>query len=83
MTGKFEKPGGQENNLIRKWKPMDSSDSQRHRAAEQLTARRQLSLEPSFLETGPQGSLRLEEPECPKNAEKTLVWFRGDSTGIR
>lgn len=56
VTWKFEKPGGQENNLIGKRKPMDSSDSQRHRAAEQLTARCQLSLELSFLEAEPQGS---------------------------
>lgn len=70
VSRKSEKPRGQENNLIGKWKPINSSESQGHRAAEQLRVWCQLSLEPSFPGAVPQGSLRMEErvpQKCGEN----------------
>lgn len=80
-SGKSEKPRGQENNLVEKWEPIDSSDSQRHRAAEQLRARCQWTLEPSFPGTVSQGNLRMEGP-VSKKCSKNLGGVGGDSTGI-
>lgn len=80
-SGKSKKPRGQENNLVGTWEPIDSSDSWRHRTAEQLRERFQWSLEPSFPGAVPQGNSRMEWP-VSKKCRENLDVVGGDSTGI-
>lgn len=73
-SGKSEKPRGHKNNLVEKLEPIDSSDSQRHRAAEHLRAKCQWSLEPSFPGAVPQGNLRMEQPVSKKKPWRGWRW---------
>lgn len=73
VSGKSEKPRESENNPTGRWKPMDTSDSQRQRAIEQLIARCGLSLKASFPQAVPQSNLRMEETVSQKS--------RGNSEG--
>lgn len=78
-SGKSKKPRGQENNLVEKWEPIDSSDSWRHRAAEQLS---EVSMKPGtkFARGCTTGQFKDGGP-ASKKCRENLGGVGGDSTG--